>query len=58
MVSTNFKPCQVLYQTDIMQDMQGRTLILDCKDKIGDKVTIYGFVHVMRDHGKIALIFG
>ncbi len=33
-----------------------RTLILDCKDKIGQEVTIYGFVQVRRDHGKILFL--
>lgn len=33
-----------------------RTLILDCNDKIGEKVTIAGWVHVRRDHGKIGFL--
>ncbi len=33
-----------------------RTLILDCKDKVGEKVTIYGWVQVRRDHGKILFL--
>lgn len=30
-----------------------RTLILDCNEKVGEQVTICGFVQVRRDHGKI-----
>lgn len=33
-----------------------RTLILDCNDKIGEKVKIYGWVHTRRDHGKIVFL--
>lgn len=33
-----------------------RTLILDCKEKIGEKVTICGWVQVRRDHGKIIFL--
>ncbi|MDO8619303.1 MAG: aspartate--tRNA(Asn) ligase [Candidatus Daviesbacteria bacterium] len=33
-----------------------RILILDCKNKIGEQVTICGFVHVRRDHGKILFL--
>lgn len=33
-----------------------RTLILDCNGKIGEKVTISGWVHVRRDHGKIGFL--
>lgn len=33
-----------------------RTLILDCNDKVGEKVTICGWVQVRRDHGKIIFL--
>ncbi len=33
-----------------------RTLILDCKEKIGEKVNISGYVQAKRDHGKIAFL--
>lgn len=33
-----------------------RTLILDCNDKIGETVTISGWVQVRRDHGKIGFL--
>ncbi len=33
-----------------------RTLILDCKEKVGEEVTICGFVQVRRDHGKIIFL--
>ncbi len=33
-----------------------RTLILDCNDKIGEEVTISGWVQVRRDHGKIGFL--
>src|SRR3990167_10571210 len=33
-----------------------RTLILDCNDKVGDQVTISGWVQVRRDHGKIGFL--
>jgi len=33
-----------------------RTFILDCNNKIDQDVTIYGFVTVRRDHGKIAFL--
>lgn len=33
-----------------------RTLILDCNNKIGEAVTIAGFVIVRRDHGKIGFL--
>lgn len=33
-----------------------RTLILDCQQKIGEKVKIYGWVQVRRDHGKILFL--
>ncbi|MDP3973421.1 MAG: aspartate--tRNA(Asn) ligase [Candidatus Daviesbacteria bacterium] len=36
--------------------MQNRTLILDCKEKIGQDVVICGFVQVRRDHGKILFL--
>lgn len=39
-----------------MQGMKDRTLILDCNNKIGESVTIYGYVLVRRDHGKIAFL--
>ena len=40
----------------MMQAHMDRTLILDCKEKIGDKVNIFGFVQVRRDHGKILFL--
>jgi aspartyl-tRNA synthetase len=33
-----------------------RTLILDCNNKIGEEVTISGWVQVRRDHGKIGFL--
>ncbi len=33
-----------------------RTLILDCKDKIGESIEVEGFVQVRRDHGKISFM--
>lgn len=33
-----------------------RTLIIDCNNKVGETVTISGWVHVRRDHGKIAFL--
>ena len=33
-----------------------RTLILDCNNKIGEKVKICGWVQVRRDHGKILFL--
>ncbi len=33
-----------------------RTLILDCTEKVGQPVTVYGFVQVRRDHGKIGFL--
>lgn len=33
-----------------------RVLILDCNNKIGEKVKICGSVHVRRDHGKIVFL--
>ncbi len=36
--------------------MQDRTLILDCNNKVGETVTISGWVHVRRDHGKVAFL--
>ncbi|MDO8577158.1 MAG: aspartate--tRNA(Asn) ligase [Candidatus Daviesbacteria bacterium] len=33
-----------------------RTLILDCKEKIGEQVKICGFVYTNRDHGKISFL--
>ena len=31
-----------------------RTLICETPKKVGEKIKIYGFVHVVRAHGKIA----
>ena len=33
-----------------------RTLILDCKSKVGEQVKICGFVYSKRDHGKISFL--
>ncbi len=33
-----------------------RTLILDCNNKVGEQVTICGFIQVRRDHGKIKFL--
>ncbi|MDD2822850.1 MAG: aspartate--tRNA(Asn) ligase [Candidatus Daviesbacteria bacterium] len=33
-----------------------RTLIIDCNNKVGEKVTICGFVQTRRDHGKIVFL--
>ena len=33
-----------------------RTLIVDCKEKIGEKVNISGYIQAKRDHGKIAFL--
>ncbi|MBI2039939.1 aspartate--tRNA(Asn) ligase [Candidatus Microgenomates bacterium] len=33
-----------------------RTLILDCNDKVGEIVTIYGWIQTRRDHGKILFL--
>lgn len=33
-----------------------RTLIIDCNDKVGETVTISGWVQVRRDHGKIGFL--
>ena len=30
-----------------------RTLALDCKGKVGQKVTLFGWINTVRDHGKI-----
>ena len=30
-----------------------RTLTLDCNHKVGQKVTLFGFISTIRDHGKI-----
>ncbi|MCL4366070.1 aspartate--tRNA(Asn) ligase [Patescibacteria group bacterium] len=37
-------------------EMVDRTLILDCNNKIGEIVKIYGFVLTRRDHGKILFL--
>lgn len=34
----------------------GRTLILDCIEKVGENVTISGFIQTRRDHGKILFL--
>ena len=36
--------------------MDKRTLILDCNNKVGEQVTVYGYVQVRRDHGKIMFL--
>ena len=36
--------------------MEGRSLILDCNNKSGEKVTICGWVQTRRDHGKIIFL--
>ena len=36
--------------------MKDRTLIIDCKEKIGTRVIICGYVENKRDHGKIAFL--
>jgi nondiscriminating aspartyl-tRNA synthetase len=36
--------------------MTDRTLILDCNQKIGETVKIYGYVVARRDHGKIGFL--
>ncbi len=33
-----------------------RTLILDCKDRVGGEVTIAGYVETRRDHGKLLFL--
>ncbi len=33
-----------------------RTLAVECNGKIGQKITLYGWVNVVRDHGKITFI--
>ncbi len=33
-----------------------RALILDCINKVGEEVKVYGFVQTKRDHGKIAFL--
>lgn len=33
-----------------------RTHILDAKDKVGEKIEIFGWVHTRRDHGKLIFI--
>lgn len=33
-----------------------RTLILDCRDKVGKEVIVFGWVQVRRDHGKIIFL--
>lgn len=36
--------------------MQDRTLILDCKNKLGQEVKVCGFIQTKRDHGKITFL--
>src|SRR5436305_353566 len=36
--------------------MMERTLVLDVVDKVGQKVTVKGWVHARRDHGKLIFI--
>src|SRR3989344_3360710 len=38
------------------QSIMNRTLILDCKSKVGEQVKICGFVYSKRDHGKISFL--
>lgn len=38
------------------QSRMTRTLILDCKQKVGEEVKICGYLHLRRDHGKIAFL--
>src|SRR3989338_6885536 len=38
------------------QSIMDRTLILDCKKKVGEQVKICGFVYTKRDHGKISFL--
>ncbi len=33
-----------------------RTLIADCADKVNEQVTVEGWVHLKRDHGKISFV--
>lgn len=33
-----------------------RTLAIECNDKVGQKVTLFGWVNAIRDHGKITFI--
>src|SRR3989344_8813011 len=33
--------------------MKDRTLAVEAKNKVGEKVTLYGWVQIKRDHGKI-----
>jgi len=39
-----------------MIEKNKRTLVLQCIDKIGDKVKLLGWVNTIRDHGKITFI--
>ncbi len=36
--------------------LQDRTSIKDTPNKIGQKVKLYGWVHIRRDHGKLIFI--
>jgi len=36
--------------------MKDRTLILDCREKVGEDVTICGYIYLKRDHGKICFL--
>jgi nondiscriminating aspartyl-tRNA synthetase len=33
-----------------------RTLVIDCNNKVGEEVVIYGYVQMKRDHGKIVFL--
>src|SRR4030065_904885 len=39
-----------------MIEKNKRTLVLQCIDKIGEKVKLLGWVNTIRDHGKITFI--
>jgi nondiscriminating aspartyl-tRNA synthetase len=43
-------------EADIITFMLGRSLILECNQKIGETVTICGYVQARRDHGKIGFL--